>query len=283
MKEFSGKVAVVTGAASGIGRAIADRCARENMKVVLADVEKEPLFRTKDAMQRAGATVRAVLTDVSKAGDVEALADEALNTFGEVNLLFNNAGVVGALTSIWESPIADWEWVLGVNLWGVIHGIRVFVPLMVDQGSECHIVNTSSLSGVTSGPGLGVYKVSKHGVVTLSETLYNELNRKGAKIGVSVLCPYWVSTNIVDSDRNRPSPLQADSAGHTERKREKKSHQEIRHAVETGMPPGEIAEKVFDAIREEKFYIFTHPESAPLIRLRMEDMLEGRNPTNPLQ
>jgi len=282
MKEFRGKVAVVTGAASGIGRALADRCARENMKVVLADVEKEALLRTEDEMKRAGATVLAVLTDVSKAADVEALADKTLDAFGQVTLLFNNAGVVGALTPIWESSVADWEWVMGVNLWGVIHGIRVFVPLMLKQGDEGHIVNTSSLSGVTSGPGLGVYKVSKHGVVTLSETLYNELSRKGVKIGVSVLCPYWVSTNIVDSDRNRPARFRTDAAGNKEGKGERRSHQEIRRAVETGMSPEMIAAKVFDAIKEEKFYIFSHPESSRLIRLRMEDMLQERNPTNPL-
>src|SRR5215831_13355553 len=188
MKEFKGKVAVVTGAASGIGRALAEGCVREGMKVVLADVEVESLTKTEASMKAAGATVLAVRTDVSQARDIEALAQKTLDAFGAVHLLCNNAGVwTGA--SIWESTIADWEWVLGVNLWGVIHGVRFFVPVMLAQDTECHIVNTASIAGLIAYPGAGIYKVTKHGVVTLSETLYYELAERGAKVHVSILCP----------------------------------------------------------------------------------------------
>src|SRR5215213_2544837 len=212
MKEFSGKVAVITGAASGIGRGLAEACAREGMKVVLADVDEAALAQAERELKDAGAEVLAVRTDVSKADDVEALARRALDAFGAVHLLFNNAGV-GAGTTVWESTLADWEWVLGVNLWGVIHGVRTFVPLMLEQADECHIVNTASMAGLVSGPALGVYKVTKHGVVALSETLCCELAIMRSKIGVSVLCPGGVNTRIMDSERVRPAGLRNASAG----------------------------------------------------------------------
>src|SRR5689334_1941764 len=181
MKDFAGKVAVVTGAASGIGRALADRCAQEGMKVVLADVEESALVRAADEFRATGAPILAVRTDVSKAEDVEALARKTVETFGGVHLLFNNAGV-GAGTTAWETSLRDWEWVLGVNLWGVIHGLRSFVPIMLSQGSEGHIVNTASIAGLVLGPGLAAYKVSKHGVISLSETLYGELQQASVAI-----------------------------------------------------------------------------------------------------
>src|SRR5438132_4651738 len=197
MKEFQGKVAVVTGAASGIGRGLAERCAQEGMKVVLADIEEQALMRACQELKAAGAQVLAVQTDVSKILDMEALAQKTIATYGAVHLLFNNAGV-GAGTIIWESTLADWEWTLGVNLWGVIHGIRTFVPLMLEQDTEGHIVNTASVAGLTSGPDLGIYKVTKQGVVTLCETLYHELAHRGAKVKVSVLCPVFDKTQIND-------------------------------------------------------------------------------------
>ena len=207
MKEFQGKVAVVTGAASGIGRALAERCAKEEMKVVLADIEEQALMQASRDLAAQGAQVLAVPTDVSQAGEVETLARKAFETYSAVHLLFNNAGV-GAGKSAWESSLADWEWVLGVNLWGVIHGIHFFVPRMLEQRSEGHIVNTASMAGLTYGPGQSIYKVSKHGVVSLSETLYYELALRGASLKVSVLCPGLVSTNILDAQRNRPARLQ---------------------------------------------------------------------------
>ncbi|OQB71923.1 MAG: 1-deoxy-11-beta-hydroxypentalenate dehydrogenase [Deltaproteobacteria bacterium ADurb.Bin135] len=282
MKEFKGKTAVVTGAASGIGRALAARCVREGMKVVLADVEEGALLQTEKEMKDTGAVVLAVRTDVSKAEDVEKLAQKTLETFQEIHLLFNNAGVQGGeFASIWKNTIADWEWALGVNLWGVIHGIRIFVPIMLRQGTECHIVNTSSLSGIIAGPGLGVYRVTKHGVFSLSETLFHELSRKGSQIGVSVLAPYFVSTRVADSDRNRPS-----DAGVIRRKKElsqKESHAWMRKAIQEGMSPDEVAEIVFGAIREKRFYVFTDPDaSLPFVRMRFEDILAMKNPRSPL-
>ena len=178
MREFKDKVAVITGAASGLGRAMADRCVQEGMKVVLADVEVEELAKTEASMKASGATVLALRTDVSQASDMEALAQKTLEAFGAVHLLCNNAGV-GTDAAIWKSTIADWEWVIGVNLWGVIHGVRIFVPIMLKQDTESHIVNTASMAGLISGPGLGAYKVTKHAVVALSETLYHELAERG--------------------------------------------------------------------------------------------------------
>ncbi len=176
MQEFRDRVAVITGAASGIGRALAQRCAQEGMKVVLADVEESALIETAAEVRASGAPALAVVTDVSNIRAVEALAQQTLDMFGAVHLLCNNAGVAAG-TTIWDSTLADWEWVLAVNLWGVIYGVRVFVPIMLSQDTDCHIVNTASIAGLIAGPGLGVYKVAKHGVVTLSETLYYELAR----------------------------------------------------------------------------------------------------------
>jgi NAD(P)-dependent dehydrogenase (short-subunit alcohol dehydrogenase family) len=277
MKEFKDKVAVITGAASGIGRAMAERCVQEGMKAVLADVEVESLTQSEADMKAAGATVLAVRTDVSQAKDVEALAQKTLDAFGAVHLLCNNAGV-GAGTSIWESTIADWEWVTSVNLWGVIHGVRVFVPIMLAQDTACHIVNTASMAGLIAGPGLGVYRVTKHGVVTLSETLYHELVQRGAKVKVSVLCPGFVNTRIMEAARNRPvllpatQPLSPEYAARWD---------SMRQAVQTGMPPAQVADAVFKALREDKFYILTHPEWKERVRTRMEDILQERNPTPP--
>jgi NAD(P)-dependent dehydrogenase (short-subunit alcohol dehydrogenase family) len=277
MKEFRGKVAVITGAASGIGRGLAEHCAREGMKVVLGDVDEAALAQAERELKDAGAEVLAVRTDVSKADDVEALARRALGAFGAVHLLFNNAGV-GAGTTVWESTLADWEWVLGVNLWGVIHGVKTFVPLMLEQADECHIVNTASMAGLISGPALGVYKVTKHGVVSLSETLCCELAALKAKVGVSVLCPAGVNTRVMDSERTRPVELQNASASESANPAVVQAEAMLRRLVETGMPPSQVAEAVFDAIRNERFYILTHADWKPLVRKRMEDILQERNP-----
>jgi NAD(P)-dependent dehydrogenase (short-subunit alcohol dehydrogenase family) len=277
MKEYKNKVAVITGAASGIGRALADRCVQEGMKAVLADVELESLTKTEAIMKASGATVLAVRTDVSQAREVEALAQKTLAAFGAVHLLFNNAGVAME-AAIWESTIAEWEWVMGVNLWSVIHGMRVFVPLMLAQDTECHIVNTASMAGLISGPGLGVYKVTKHGVVTLSETLYHELAERGAKVKVSVLCPGIVNTRIMESARNRPGRLPTSEAlGPASEAR----WEGLRHLVPAGMPPVQVADAVFEALRKDQFYIFTHPEGKVAVRTRMEDILQECNPSPP--
>src|SRR6516162_3964639 len=277
MKDFNSKVAVITGAASGIGRALAERCVREGMKVVLADVEPGALAEVEASLQAAGGTALAVRTDVSQATDIEALARKTLEAFGAVHLLCNNAGVATSGTAVWESSLTDWEWVIGVNLWGVIHGVRSFVPIMLAQDTQCHIVNTASLSGLISFPGGSVYAVSKHGVVTLSESLHHELAERGAKVKVSVLCPGLVQTRIVDCARNRPARLASrtpmgpvEAAG----------WETLRQQMQTAMPPAQVADAVFQAIHEERFYILTHPEGKDWIRTRMEDILQERNPTS---
>ena len=247
------------------------------MKVVLADVEVEALAKTEAGLKASGATVLAVPTDVSQAPHVAALVQKTLEVFGAVHLLCNNAGV-GTEAAIWESTLDEWEWVMGVNLWGVIHGVRAFVPVMLAQDTECHIVNTASMAGLISGPGLGAYRVTKHAVVSLSETLHHELAERGAKIRVSVLCPGIVNTRIMESARNRPghrpptAPLGPASGARWET---------LRRLMPAGMPPQQVAEAVFAALREDRFYILTHPDGKEAVRMRMEDILQERIPTAP--
>jgi len=279
MKEFRDKVAVVTGAASGIGRALADRFAAEGMKVVLADVEEGPLLRARTEMESAGATVLAVRTDVSSAANMEALVEKTLDKFGAVHVLCNNAGVPPVSGPSWELTEADWQWVLGVNLWGVLHGIRIFVPVMLRQDSEGHIVNTASVAGLLSAPWMSTYDVSKHGVVTLSESLHRELAAVGAKLKVSVLCPAWVKTQLMDGDRNRSAALMNEPGRTAAIPQSTMMEQAIRQLVaETGTDPSTIADRVLNAIRDEQFYILPHPEWKAQVRTRMEDILAERNP-----
>lgn len=262
MNTFQGKVAVVTGAASGIGRALAEHCAKEGMKVVLADIEEQALLQASRDLAAQGAETLAVQTDVSQAAEVERLAKLAFETYSAVHLLFNNAGV-GAGKTAWESTLADWGWVLGVNLYGVIHGIRSFVPRMLAQPAEGYIINTASMAGLTSSPDLSVYMASKHAVVSLTETLYHELTLRGASIGVSVLCPGFVNARIQNSERNRPTYLQNASdegtvSEDTLSPEEKEGGQLLQQAIQKGMSPQQQAELVFEAIREERFYIYPH-------------------------
>ena len=281
MKDYPGKTAVVTGAASGIGYALAERCAREGMKVVLADVEDAALAAAKKNIAALAPSVLAVKTDVSRAEDVKNLADKAFGTFKEVHLLFNNAGV-GAGSTAWQSTLADWRWVLGVNLWGVIHGLHYFVPVMLQQGNECHIVNTASLAGLTTHPGSVPYEVSKHGVVALSESLYYELRGFNSGIGVSVLCPGYIRTNIMDCERNRPALLQ-NKPGEgidTSNPQVQALLQASRQRIENGIPPRQVADIVFEAIKQNKFYILPNTEEyLPVIQTRHEDIIRQRNPS----
>jgi NAD(P)-dependent dehydrogenase (short-subunit alcohol dehydrogenase family) len=274
MRELRGRTAVVTGGASGIGRAMAEAFAGEGMRVVLADIEAEALEQAAAALRATGAAALAVPTDVSRAEQVQALADRAVAEYGRVDVVCNNAGV--ALSGpTWEYTLADWEWLLGVNLWGVIHGIRAFVPLMLRQGGEGHVVNTGSIAGLTSNPFMAPYNVSKHAVVTLSETLHKELAAMAAPVKVSVLCPGFVSTRILDSERNRPAALR----NPTPPERNPSFEEMARAALATGLDPAAAAAEVVDAIRHERFWVLTHPEYGKQVRERMEDILEVRNPS----
>jgi NAD(P)-dependent dehydrogenase (short-subunit alcohol dehydrogenase family) len=269
MRDLKGKTAVVTGGASGIGRGLAERFAHEGMSVVLADIEEGPLTEAAKALEGDGASVLAVPTDVSRADDVQTLADKAVAAFGAVHVICNNAGV-GAGGPMWEIPQEDWDWVLGVNLFGVINGIRAFVPLLLAQG-EGHVVNTASMAGLTSPPGMSPYNVSKHGVVTLSEGLRSELQMQGSAVGVSVLCPGFVRTRIHESGRNRPGsePMEEGDLDPSFGP----MADFLRQAVEAGIPPNQVAEKVVDAVLSNRFYILTHPDMKPAIQSRMEEIL----------
>ena len=274
MQDLKGKVAVVTGAASGIGFGLAERFCAEGMRVVMADIEQAPLNDASKRLADTGATVLPVLTDVSKGESVDALAARTFEEFGTAHVVCNNAGVATG-GPMWTLTERDWAWVMGVNLWGVIHGVRAFVPRLVEQG-EGHVVNTASIAGLTSAPMMGPYNVTKHAVVTLSETLQQELAMQASPVKVSVLCPGWVRTRIGESDRNRPPELQDE----TESNPIGEMGQEfLKTLVESGLPPSEVAGRVLDAIREERFYILTHTEMTPMVQRRMEDILEGRTPT----
>jgi NAD(P)-dependent dehydrogenase (short-subunit alcohol dehydrogenase family) len=278
MKDLKDKVAVVTGGASGLGLAMARRFAAEGMKLVLADIEEEALRRVELELRKAGVPVIGIWTDVSRSQDIERLAEKTLATFGAAHVLCNNAGVApnGA---VWENTVADWEWVLGVNVWGVIHGVRTFLPIMLRQDTECHVVNTASVAGLLSVPNMGIYCVSKHAVVTLSECLHHDLAQRHAKIGVSVLCPAYVPTGIVDSERNRPALLR--NPPRTKTPEELAREEQMRHAVLSGRVSAEqVADKVFEAVHEDRFYILTHPKIKGAIQTRMEDILLERRPTD---
>ena len=283
MKTFRDKVVVITGGASGLGREFANVAAREGMKLVLADVQRDALDRAADELRGQGASVIAMICDVRKGEQVQALADAAVAEFGAVHLLFNNAGV-GSGGLIWENTEADWEWVMGVNVWGVIHGVRIFTKLMLDAASrdpsfEGHIVNTASMAGLLNAPAMGVYNVSKHAVVSLSETLYQDLQLVGAPIGASVLCPYFVPTGISQSHRNRPEDVRM-TQGPTASQLAAQAMTD--KAVSSGKVTAvDVAEITFKAIADGQFYIYSHPGALAGVRERMEHIVAATNPGDP--
>ena len=284
MKNFKNKVAVITGAGSGFGHEFARIGARLGMKLVLADVQQDALDKVKGELEAQGAQVLALRCDVRHGEEVQGLADATMVKFGAVHLVFNNAGV-GAGGLVWENTQADWEWVLGVNLWGVIHGVRIFTPLMLecakkDAAYEGHIVNTASMAGLLNAPNMGIYNVSKHAVVSLSETLFQDLSLVKAPIGASVLCPYFVATGIAQSQRNRPDDLHADQPTASQKAAQALSDK----AVSSGkVSAAQVAESTFDAIRDGKFYIYSHPGALGNVRARMEDIVMQRNPGDPYE
>jgi NAD(P)-dependent dehydrogenase (short-subunit alcohol dehydrogenase family) len=275
VKQLKDKVAVITGAASGFGREFALLCAQEGMRLALTDVDDKGLRETVGLLP-ADTQSLAVNCNVGNAKEVEQLAEKTFTQFGAAHLLFNNAGV-GVAGPAWSATLEDWKWVLDVNVMGVVHGIRSFVPRMLEQGDECHVVNTASVAGLLSVPGSSVYCVSKHAVVTLSECLYQDLRQAKASIGVSVLCPAYVNTGIADSARNRPAALAATNpmaAAYEER---------IRQATRAGrLSATDIARATLEAVKSDHFYILTHPAIKRAVEMRMQDIIEERSPANPM-
>ena len=281
--DFKGKTAVLTGAGSGFGLECARIGARLGMNLVLADVQQDALDRTVAEMQAADAPVLAMKVDVSKAEQVEALGAATLARFGAPHFVFNNAGV-GAGGLIWENTAKDWDWVLGVNVMGVAHGVRVFTPMMLEAAAKDpawtgHIVNTASMAGLLNAPNMGIYNVSKHAVVALSETLYQDLALVTDQISASVLCPFFVPTGISQSHRNRPD---ADEAPAKPTRSQLIGQAMSDKAVGSGkVTAAEVAQKVFDAIAANQFYIYSHPKAIGSVQTRLEDVLMARNPTDP--
>jgi NAD(P)-dependent dehydrogenase (short-subunit alcohol dehydrogenase family) len=275
--DYAGRVAVITGAGSGFGREFARLAASRGMKLALADINQVALDETVHELREGGTAVIGVQTDVSSAEAIQALADATMAAFGAVHLLFNNAGVASG-GFVWESTPADWQWVMGANVWSVIHGVRIFTPLMLAHGEPAHIVNTASAAGLISAPNMGIYNLSKHAVVALSETLYHDLQLAQATVGVSVLCPAFVPTGIAHSHRNRPADLANDTPPTPSML---KAQQASVKAVESGrISAAEIAAITFAAIDAGQFYIVPHEKILDLVALRMQDLLALRNPTS---
>ncbi|PIF25710.1 NADP-dependent 3-hydroxy acid dehydrogenase YdfG [Acidovorax sp. 62] len=279
---FAGKTAVLTGAGSGFGLECARIGARLGMNLVLVDVQQDALDAAAAEMQAAGAQVLARKVDVSNAAQMEQLAADVLQRFGAPHLVFNNAGV-GAGGLVWENSVKDWEWVLGVNLWGVVHGVRLFTPMMLaaaqaDPAWRGHIVNTASMAGLLDAPNMGIYNVSKHAVVALSETLYQDLSLVTDQVSASVLCPFFVPTGINQSHRNRPGELAADKPTQSQLIGQAMSDKAVGSGKVTA---AEVAQKVFDAAAQGQFYIYSHPKALASVQTRMEDIVLGRNPTDP--
>ena len=276
MQDVRGKVAVITGAASGIGRGIAETFGAAGMKVVLSDIEEPALRATAEALRASGADVHSVVADVAKIDHVERLAEATLSQYGAVHVLCNNAGVAVRGNSGWESTLDDWNWILGVNLMGVAYGHKVFLPIMLRQDTEGHIVNTSSVTALITGEG-ALYMATKAAVLALSESTYLELQRRQSKVSVSVLCPGFVDTNIMHSQRNRPSEL-GDVSKIDENVLVETYREWFANQLKRGLSPRAVGEQTLEAIRSKRFYVLTHPDWNSLIAERTRRMLSGENP-----
>ena len=280
--DFKSKTAVLTGAGSGFGLECARIGARLGMNLVLVDVQQDALDKAAAEIQACGAAVLALKVDVSKAAEMETLGRAVQQRFGAPHFVFNNAGV-GAGGLIWENTTQDWEWVIGVNLMGVAHGIRVFTPMMLEAAAkdpvyQGHIVNTASMAGLLNAPNMGIYGASKHAVVSMSETLYQDLSLVTQQIGASVLCPFFVPTGITQSQRNRPADMAAGKPTRSQLIGQAMSDKAVGSGKVTA---AEVAQKVFDAIAANQFYIYSHPKAIASVQTRMEDILLARNPTDP--
>ena len=282
--DFKNKTAVLTGAGSGFGLECARIGARLGMNLVLADVQQDALDAVTAEMQGAGAQVLPFKLDVSNASQMEAMGAAVLARFGAPQLVFNNAGV-GSGGLIWENSVKDWEWVLGVNVMGVAHGVRVFTPMMLeaakrDAAWQGHIVNTASMAGLLNAPNMGVYNVSKHAVVSLSETLYQDLALVTDQIGASVLCPFFVATGISQSHRNRPLDMHGSKPTQSQLIGQAMSIK----AVSSGkVSAADVAQMVFDGVAANRFYIYSHPKAIKSVQTRLEDIVQTRNPTDPFE
>ena len=282
--DFKGKTAVLTGAGSGFGLECARIGAKLGMNLVLADVQQDALDKAASEISALGAPVLPFRLDVSKADQVEALGKATFERFGAPHFVFNNAGV-GSGGLIWENTLKDWEWVVGVNIMGVAHGVRVFTPMMLeaakkDASYQGHIVNTASMAGLLNAPNMGVYNVSKHAVVALSETLYQDLRLVTDQISASVLCPFFVPTGISQSHRNRPDEFK--ERGIRPTKSQMIGQAMSDKAVGSGkVSAADVAQMVFDAVAQDRFYIYSHPKAINSVQTRLEDIMMARNPTDP--
>ena len=282
IQDFKGRTAVLTGAGSGFGLECARIGAKLGMNLVLVDVQQDALDKATAEIEATGVRVLSRKVDVSDQAQMEALAADVQKTFGAPHFVFNNAGV-GSGGLIWENSVKDWEWVLGVNLWGVVHGVRLFTPMMLaaakaDPAWRGHIVNTASMAGLLTPPNMGIYNVSKHAVVSLTETLYQDLKLVSDQLSASVLCPYFVPTGISQSHRNKPADLASEQATQSQMIGQAMSDK----AVSSGkVTAAEVAQLVFDAISADRFYIFSHPRALGNVRARMEGIVNQTNPADP--
>ncbi|HTO71151.1 MAG TPA: SDR family NAD(P)-dependent oxidoreductase [Myxococcota bacterium] len=279
MQDVAGRVAVITGGASGIGRGMAEAFGAAGMRLVLADVDEARVTETARALEKDGVEVVPMRCDVARQSDVDALAQRALDRFGAVHVVCNNAGVAHGGVPTWESTLHDWEWIVGVNLMGVVHGVRTFTPILLEEGAG-HIVNTASMAGLISGAGNALYGVTKHAVVALSEALYNELAAVGRDVHVSVLCPGWINTEILrSSERNQPEAVRHSRPEVRTTPDSEIRRKQVEHLLASGLAPRKVGDLVLAAIRENRFWILTHPEWKGAIRHRLENVLEERAPT----